>query len=69
MTYEELIEAGKILCKAYYLGNGYSEDNTNKKVNEVTSVTNQWVEQAQKLSDLGYTISGGAMPSVTGQTI
>ena len=68
MTNEELIAAGKILCKAYYLGDSYSEDYADLMMDGVTSKTNQWAKQAQKLCEMGHPILGG-VPTVTGQTI
>ena len=68
MTDEELIAGGKILCISYYLANDYSKDTADKRASEVTTKTNQWAKQAQKLGEMGHPILGGT-PTVTGQVI
>ena len=68
MTDEELIAAGKILCKAYYLGQDYDESYASNRANEVTGVTNMWPKQAKRLADMGHSILGG-VATVTGQAI
>ena len=67
MTDEELIEAGKLLCRAYYLGNDYREEEANRQSNAV-SIGSNWTKQARGLADMGHPILGAA-PTVTGQAI
>ena len=68
MTDEEILQAGKILCKAYYLSCDYSETTANVMAAEVTSTSMSWPKCAKVLADMGHPILGGAS-TVTGQTI
>jgi hypothetical protein len=68
MTNEELIAAGKILCRAYSLGRGYSGDYADARADEVRHASEQWPQQAKFLQEMGYTIGGAATP-IAGQMI
>jgi len=68
MTDEELIAAGKILCKAYYLGQNYTGSYANNRADGVTSIKDMWSQQARHLANLGYPIVGSASP-IAGQAI
>ena len=68
MTDEELIAAGKILCKTYFIGCGYSEGYGDTEAKKVTSTGSAWAQQAKALADMGHPILGG-VPTVTGQVI
>ena len=69
MTDEELIAAGKILCRAFYIGQDYSEDYADDRAAEIKRADNQWAEQARELDKMGHSILGGGTPTVTGQVI
>ena len=68
MTDEELIAAGKILCKTYHLGQNYSEDYANARANDVNRASHGFAQQARALADMGHHIVGGTA-AVAGQAI
>jgi len=68
MTDEELIAAGKLLCRAYYIGINDSKEYADSEANRVINTYNGWAKQAKTLAEMGHTIVGGAT-TIAGRAI
>ena len=57
-TEEEIIAAGKLLCKAYNIGIGHDASHAEERAREVSYVSNTWCKQAQALANMGHPLVG-----------
>ena len=68
-TEEEIIAAGKLLGKAYYIGRDYGEDRAWREADGCTyRIEHAWAQQAKALESMGYPIPGGT-GALTGRSI